>query len=114
MSKNPQTFCRVLNYFELIILVSEINRCASIYAFAFLVGIPIGIMVSAVGLKIWAIPTVIKKYKSRIKKKMDDKVIFLAKTNSNSVEVLISNVLHDSYRICSCFSKWCVKKNMIR
>ena len=52
MSKNPQTFCRVLNYFELIILVSEINRCASIYAFAFLVGIPIGIMVSAVGLKI--------------------------------------------------------------
>ena len=99
-----------MNYFELIILVSEINWCASIYAFAFLVGIPIGIMVSAVKLKIWAISTVIKKYKSIIKKNMDDKIIFLAKTNSNSVEVLISNVLHGSYRIWICFSKWCVKK----
>ena len=67
-----------------------------------MVGIPIGIMVSAVRLKIWAISTVIKN--------MDDKIIFLAKTNSNSVEVLISNVLHGSYRIWICFSKWCVKK----
>ena len=99
-----------MNYFELIVLVSEINGCASIYAFASLVGIPIGKMVSAVGLKSWAIPTVIKKYKSIIKKKMEDKITFLAKTNLNSVEVLISNVLHGSYRIWICFSKWCVKK----
>ena len=43
--------------------------CISIFTFASLVCIPIGITSSAIGLKIYAITAAIKKYKSIIKKK---------------------------------------------
>ena len=46
-----------------------ITGCISISVFASLLGIPIGIMNSAVGLKICAIAAGIKKYKSIIKNK---------------------------------------------
>ena len=46
----------VLNYIEhLLILVSTITSCVSIFAFTSLVGIPIGITSSAIGLKICVI-----------------------------------------------------------
>ena len=47
--------------------------CISISAFASLLGIPIGIMSSAVRLKICAITEGIKKYKSIIKEKTEKK-----------------------------------------
>ena len=43
--------------------------CVSIFAFASLVCVPVGITSSAVGLKICAINAGIKKYKSIIKKR---------------------------------------------
>ena len=43
-----------------LILASTITRCASIYAFASLVGIPVGIANSAVGLEICAITAGVK------------------------------------------------------
>ena len=46
----------------IIILVSTVTRCFSISAFAPVVGIPIEIMSSAVGLKICVITARIKKY----------------------------------------------------
>ena len=54
-------------------------------------------MSSAIGLKI-AINTGIKKYKSidKIKKKTHDKIVMLAKSKLNSIEVLISKALIDS------------------
>ena len=57
-----------------------------------MLGIPIGITSSVIGLKICAIAAGIKKYKSRIKKKKknSDKIILLAKSKLNSIEVLIS------------------------
>ena len=65
-----------MNYIEhLLNLVSTVTGCVSISAFASIVDIPIeipipiGIMSSAVGLKICAITAGIKKYKSIIKKK---------------------------------------------
>ena len=63
-----------------------------------MLGIPIGITNSAIGLKICAIAAGIKKYKSIIKKKKKkhDKIVFLAKSKVNSVEVLISKALIDS------------------
>ena len=64
--------------------------------FASLVGIPIGIMSSAVGLKICAITAEIKKCKSIIKKKKHNKIILLAKSKLNIIEVLIFNALIDS------------------
>ena len=60
--------------------------------------IPIGIPTSAIELKISAIAAGIKKYKSITKKqkKKHDKIVLLAKSKSNSIEVLISEALMDS------------------
>ena len=96
---------KVLNYIEhLLILISTVNGDASISAFASLVGISIGITSSPIGLKIYVITARIKKYKSIIKKKKHNKkILSLAKSKLNSVEVLISkaligsNIRHDEF-----------------
>ena len=70
------------------------------FAFALLVCVPVGITSSAVGLKICAIIAGIKMYKSILKKKKKkkyDKVVLLGKDQVNSMEVLISKTLIDSY-----------------
>ena len=70
MSKKHKKSCKVLSYIDhLLIVISTITGCVSISGFTSLVGIPTGIMSSAVGLKICAITAGIKKYKSIIKKK---------------------------------------------
>ena len=99
MSKKHKNVCITLNYIEyFLILSSTITGCISISAFASLVGIPIGITSSAIGLKICAITAAIKKYKPIIKKKKKkhDKIVLLAKSKLNSIEVLISKALIDS------------------
>ena len=76
--------------------------CVSISAFASFVGIPIGITNSAVGLKNCLITPGNKKYNSIIKKKgkkkkkKHDKIVLFAKTELNSIQVLISKALIDS------------------
>ena len=75
------------------------------FCFCFLIGIPIGIMSSAIGLKICPIAAGIKKYKSIIKnkKKKHDKTVSLAKSKLHSLKVLISkalihsNVIHNEF-----------------
>ena len=92
-------FVQLRNYIEhLLILDSTITGCVSISPFASLVGIPIGITSSEIGLKICAITAMIKKYKSLImkKKKKHDKIVLLANSKLNSIEVLIFKVLIDS------------------
>ena len=63
-----------------------------------MVGISIGITSPAIGLKICAVTAGVKKYKSIIKKKKKkhDKIVLLAKSKLNSIEVLISKALIDS------------------
>ena len=52
MSKNRKTVSRVFNYIKhLLIFVSRVTGCFSISAFASLVGIPVGITSSVIGLK---------------------------------------------------------------
>ena len=59
-----------MNYIEhLLIVISTLTGCVSISAFASLVGIPLRITSSAVGLKICVTAAGIKKYKSIIKKR---------------------------------------------
>ena len=99
MSKNHKKVCTTRNYIEhFLFLGSTITGCISISAFASLVGIPVGITSSAIGLKICAITAAIKEYKSIIKKKKKkhDKIVLLAKSKLNSIEVLISKALIDS------------------
>ena len=96
---NHKKSCRVLNYIDqLLIVISATTGCVSISAFASIVGIPIGITRSAIGLKFFAITVGIKKCKSIIKKKKKkhDKIVLLAKSKLNSINVLISKALIDS------------------
>ena len=91
MSKKHKKVCRFLNYIgHLLILITAVTGCVSISAFASLAGIPIGIMSSAIRLKICVTTAGIKKYKSIIRKKKHDKVVLLAKSKLNRIEVLIS------------------------
>ena len=91
MSKNHKKVCATLNYIEqFLILASTFAGCCSITTSASLVGIPLGITRRFVTeLKICAITTWIKKYKSIIKKKgkKHDKIVLLAKPKLNSTEV---------------------------
>ena len=99
ISEKHKKVYRILNYIEhLLVLIYTITRCVSISDFVSLVGIPVGITSSAIGLKICVITAGIKKYKSIIKKKKKtyDKIILLAKSKLNSIEVLISKPLIDS------------------
>ena len=98
MVKKHKKVYRVLNYIKhLLILISTVSGCVSIFAFASFVGIPIGITSSATGLKICARTAGIKKYNSiaKKKKKKHDKIISLAKSKLHSVEVLTSTALID-------------------
>ena len=99
MSKKHKKVCTTLNYIEhFLILGSTIAGCISISAFASLVHIAIGLTSSAIGLNICAITAAIKKYKLIIKKKKKkhNKIVLLAKSKLNSIEVLISKTFIDS------------------
>ena len=99
MSKKHKKVCTSLNYIKhFLILDSTITRYISICAFTFLVGIPIGIVTSTIGLKICPVTARIKKYKSVIKKKIkkNHKIVLLGKSKLNNIEVLISKALIDS------------------
>ena len=92
MNKKHKTFSTTLNYIEhFLVLASTIAGCTSISTFASLIGIPIEIASSTVTLKTCAIIAGIKKYKPMIKKKKKkhDKIVFLAKSKSNSIEAYI-------------------------
>ena len=93
MNKKHKKICTTLDYIEhFLILVFTIIGRILISGFASLLGIPIGIMNSAIGLKICTIASGIKKYKSMIKKKKKkhDKIALLAKSKLISIDVLIS------------------------
>ena len=95
-SKKHKKVYRVLNYIEHSrIAISTISGWVSISAFASFV-ISIGIMSSAIELKICVITAEIKRYVSKKKKKKHDRIVLLAKSKLNSMEVLISKVLIDS------------------
>ena len=72
MSKKHKKACTALNYVEhYLILASAITGCISISSLASLLGVPIGIKSSTIGLKNCAITAWIKKYKSVVKKKRE-------------------------------------------
>ena len=63
ISKKFRKARRVMSHIEhLLVLVSTVTGCVSVSAFASLVGIPVGIANSAVGLTNCVIASGIKKY----------------------------------------------------
>ena len=100
MNEKYKKTCKYLNYVKhLHTLVSTVTGCASIFAFASLVCVPVGIMSSAVEIKIFAITAGIKKNTSIImkKEKKHDKVVLLGKYRLNTIKVLIFNALNVLY-----------------
>ena len=100
MSEKCNKTCIYSNYVQhLLILVSRLTGCVSISAIASLVSILVGITRSALGIKICVITAGIKKYKWIIKKKnkKHGKIVLLGKSKLNTLEVLISKALIDSY-----------------
>ena len=111
MSKKHKKACRTLNYIEqFLILASTFTGCILISAFASLLGIPIEIKSSAIGLKACAINAgvkpIIKSINKSIikkKKKKHNEIILLRNSKLNSIEVLIStawidwNISHDEF-----------------
>ena len=92
MSEKYKGAWKYLNYVRnVFILASTVTGCVSISAFGSLVFVPVGITSSAVGLNICAITTAI------IKKKKHTKIVLLGKDKLNTIEVLISKALIDSY-----------------
>ena len=96
--ETTKRFVQIIYVEHFLILASAITGCISVYAFASLLGIPIGIKSFAIGLKMCGVAAWIKRYESIIKKKKKncDKIVLLAKSKLNSIEVLVSKALIDS------------------
>ena len=106
MNNKHGRVCTTLNYIQhFLILASTIIRYTSVSDFSSLLGIPIEILSSAIGLKVCGIAAGIQKHKSIIKKKKKehDKIVLLAKTKLNSKEAFFfkalinSNISHDEF-----------------
>ena len=97
ISKKLKKVCLTLNYIKLLLIL--VTGCVAIFAFASLVGLLIGIASYVVGLKICVISKRIKNYESifRKTKKKHDKIVLLAENKSNTIKVLISRLLINSY-----------------
>ena len=69
-SEKHKKVCRALNYFEhFLVSIYAVSGCASIFSFASLLRVPVGIASSAVGLRICAITAEAKKYISQLSRK---------------------------------------------
>ena len=101
MSEKHKKTCKYLNYIvKLLILASRITGCVLISAIVSLVAILTGTITSAVGLEICVFTAGIKKRKSIFKKKRKKKyneVVLLGKTKLNTIQILVSRGLTDSY-----------------
>ena len=70
ISKKKREVCTTLHFVErFFILAFVVIGCISISAFASSLDISIGITSFSIGLKIYSVTAVVKKYKSIIKKK---------------------------------------------
>ena len=96
--KSTESFVNSKYFEQFFILASAVTACISIAAFTYLLGTPIGTLISAIRLKICAIAAGITECKPIIKgkKKKYDKTALLSKSKLNNAEVVIYKVLIDS------------------
>ena len=98
---------------HLLNLTSTGTACVSISAFTSLIGIPIDIGSSVVELNIFPVTGGIKKNYPiiKIKRKIHDEIVFLAKTKLNSIEGLNSRDLID---LCISHNEFVSKNNFLK
>ena len=100
ISEKYKKTCSYLNYVKnLFIRFSTVATCISVSTFSSLVWVPVGITRFTVNINIYEITAGIKKYKSIIKRKekKHHKIVLLEKYKFNTIEVLMSAPLIDSY-----------------
>lgn len=100
VGKKHKKDSKVLIYIEhSIIFVSAITGHVSMSAFASVIGIPMGIKSTVVGLKTCAVTAGIRKYNSIIKKKRKNNeiIVSLARVKLSAIEALISKDLINWY-----------------
>ena len=77
MSQKCENVCRTFNYLEhFIVFIFAVSDCISISAFALLLGVLEGTASSAVSVKVCAITAGIKSYKSIVKKKKKNSIVY--------------------------------------
>ena len=99
MSQKHKNVSPILNYIDHFLIFTSANTgCILISAFSSLIGIPLGITSSTAGFKICASAAGNRKHKPIMKKnkKKHDKIVLLAKSKLNSIELLISKALMNS------------------
>ena len=99
MSQKHKNVSPILNYIDHFLIFTSTNTgCILISAFSSLIGIPLGITSSTAGFKICASAAGIRKHKPIMKKNKNkhDKIVLLAKSKLNSIELLISKALMNS------------------
>ena len=75
ISEKHKKTCKYLNQVEkLLILISAVTGCISVYVFSSLVCVAVGITNSPIGIQNFAITAEIKNYKLIIKKKRKSKI----------------------------------------
>ena len=101
MSRKDKKESTTLNYIHFLFLISAIKECISISDFTSLIGNPIWITSSVIGLKLCQITAGIKKYQSIFnkEKKKVDKIPLVAKFKLNTLGVLISKTSINSFII---------------
>ena len=100
MREKYKKTCKYLNYVEnSLILALTITCCVSVSAFPLLTDIPVCVTSSAVGINICALTAEIKKDKPMIKekKKKHYKIVLFGKGKLNTIKVLFSKSLINSY-----------------
>ena len=76
----------------------DLQQSLVVFQFLHLLCVPVGITSSAVGINIYAKTAGIKKHTSiKKKKKNHNKIVLLGKDKLNTIEVLFSKALIDSY-----------------
>ena len=96
MSKKHKKIRKTLYYVEHILILTPVfTGYVSISAFASLVATPLGIISSAIGIKIYATTPGNKKYTK--KKKKHDKIVMLEESKLIAIDILMSKALSKSY-----------------
>ena len=86
-----------MNFFEyFLVFVSAVRECASVSTFASLVGILVGIAMAVVGLNFLQSLHELRVWINYQEKKKHN-VMLLEKSNLNTIEILISKALINSY-----------------
>ena len=98
ISKNISIYITSLDYFDKSLnVVSILSGSISIVSFVTIIGVPAGIIVASCSFTFWITSGIIKRFLKTIRnKKKHNKIVMLARSKLNSLEIQISKALMDN------------------